>query len=126
MFRSLKTLAVSAALGLAGMAALPAASHAEGVYLDLNRRGDVRIGVDGGYHDADYRRDDRRWRDERGGWGRRACTPERALNKAERMGLRRVAIRDVSRRTISVSGRDRGARVVVTFGRGPGCPVVRY
>jgi hypothetical protein len=56
----------------------------------------------------------------------RFCTPDRALDRADRMGVRRARIADVGRRTIQVSGRDRfGDRVRVTFGREPGCPVLR-
>jgi len=71
---------------------------------------------------GDYRRD-------RGGerWSRnRECTPDRALDKADRMGVRRARIDDVGRRTISVRGRDRfGDRIVVTFDRRDGrCPVL--
>lgn len=53
------------------------------------------------------------------------CTPERALRKAERMGIRRARVVDVDRRTIDVRGRDRyGERVYVTFGRRDrSCPV---
>lgn len=125
MLDTLKTLAVSALIGLTGLAALPAAAHAEGIYLDLDGRGGARLGLYDGYQDAQYR-DDWRWRHGRRDWRWRECTPQRALNKAERIGLRRVALRDVTRRTITVSGRDRGERVVVTFGRGPGCPILRY
>ena len=71
----------------------------------------------------DRRRDDRNWRDN--GEERRGCSPEQALDKAERMGLRRVRIEDVGRRFIEVSGRAEGRRVVVTFARERGCPLVR-
>jgi hypothetical protein len=55
----------------------------------------------------------------------RQCTEDRALNKAERMGMRRARIEDVSRRTIEVRGRDRhGDRIRLTFGRQPNCPVL--
>jgi hypothetical protein len=64
------------------------------------------------------RRDDRRF--ERG------CSPERALDKAERMGIRRARIDDVGRRTIDVVGRSRGDRVIVSFDRrDPRCRVIR-
>ena len=50
-----------------------------------------------------------------------------ALNKAERMGIRRARIVDVDRRTIEVRGRARdGERVYVTFSRQRGCPVLAY
>lgn len=68
------------------------------------RRGDDRY---------DRRNDDREFqRSDRG------CTPERALNKAERLGLRRVRLLDSGRRTVDVVGRTRhGERVVVSFDR---------
>jgi len=117
MFNRFKTLALSAMIGLGGLAALPAAAQADGLYLNLGDRSDTRFGVYIGDRDARHIRRDRNWRQ---------CTPNRALDKAERIGLRRVAVRNVTRNTISVSGRDRGERVVVTFGRGPNCPIVRY
>jgi hypothetical protein len=55
---------------------------------------------------------------------RRGCTEGRALDKAERMGIRRARIVSVGRRTIEVRGRARsGERVYLTFGRERGCPV---
>lgn len=45
-------------------------------------------------------------------------TPGRALDQAERMGLRRLRVADVDRRTIEVQGRKRnGEHVYVTFSR---------
>ncbi len=56
---------------------------------------------------------------------RRRCTEERALNKAERMGLHRVRVEAAGRRTIEVRGRDRfGERIFVTFGRQANCPIL--
>lgn len=117
MFDKLKTFALSAMIGLGGLAAVPAAAQADSLYLNLGGHNDARFGVYIGDRDARHYRWDRR--PER-------CTPQRALNKAERIGLRRVQLRHVGRNTISVSGRDRGDRVVVTFGRGRHCPIVRY
>ncbi|MCF6114804.1 hypothetical protein [Mesorhizobium muleiense] len=55
---------------------------------------------------------------------RRGCTEDRALDKAERMGVRRARIVTAGRRTIEVRGRSRdGERVYLTFGRERGCPV---
>ncbi|HEV2900303.1 MAG TPA: hypothetical protein VGX71_21195 [Pseudaminobacter sp.] len=54
----------------------------------------------------------------------RCCTEDRALDKAERMGIRRARIVDAGRRTIEVRGRTyEGERVYLTFGRERGCPV---
>lgn len=139
MFDALKTIALSAMIGLGGIAAVPAVAQADGLYLNLGAHNDARFGVYVGDRDSRYYRGDR-YRDYRQGdyrqgdyrpgdrWDRQRerCSPERALDKAERMGLRRVAVRDISRHTITVSGRDRGDRVVVTFGRGANCPIMRY
>jgi len=58
---------------------------------------------------------------------RRVCTEDRALNKAERMGLYRVRIVSAGRRTIQVRGRtEDGERARITFGRDPSCPVLDY
>ena len=54
---------------------------------------------------------------------------DRALDKADRMGLRRARINDVSRRTIKVSGRNRdGDRLTIVFDRRDRrCPMIdRY
>lgn len=56
----------------------------------------------------------------------RICTESRALDKADRMGIRRARVESAGRRTIEVRGRDRrGNRVYVTFGRDRSCPVLR-
>ena len=54
----------------------------------------------------------------------RGCTEDAALDKAERMGLRRARVTDSDRNSIDVAGRDRrGNRVELTFGRDRGCPM---
>jgi hypothetical protein len=59
-------------------------------------------------------------------WDRRFCTEERALRKAERMGLRRVRVLESNRRVVVVRGRDRrDDRVRIVFGRDRNCPVFR-
>lgn len=137
LFRTI-TLSVLAGLGLA--ASLPASASAEGLYLGFGDDGasvglysadSGRRGWDRGDewdHRREWRherRDDRRresWRRDRGP----RCTPERALDKAERLGLRRVRLSDIDRDTIRVSGRRHGERFTVTFARAPSCPVVRF
>ena len=73
----------------------------------------------------DDRRDDRRYDDRQHEERRSECTADRALRKAERMGIRRARVVDVGRRTIEVAGRDRrGDRVIVSFGRRDrSCPI---
>jgi hypothetical protein len=113
MFNAIRTAALSAFLGLGALAAVPAAAHADGIYLNFGH-GDPRFGIHAGDHGRDWRRDD--WR--------RSCSPERAVDKAQRMGLRRARVVDMSRHAIRVSGRKYNHRVVVTFGRERGCPIL--
>jgi hypothetical protein len=122
MLTKLKTAALSALIGLGTLAAIPATAQAEGLYLNYGsgHHSGVGIGVQIGDYDRDYRdyrRDRRHFR---------GCTPNRALNKAERLGLRRAHVVDVDRRTIKVSGRKYGERVRITFARAPNCPVIRW
>ena len=116
MFNKIKTAALSALVGLGTLAAMPA--HADNLYLGFGNNDDARVGVYVGEDGYRHRRDDRR--DE---W-RRGCSPERALGKAERMGLRRARIIDVNRRTVKVMGRQHGDRIVVVFANERGCPVI--
>lgn len=123
MITKLKTAALSALIGLGAITAVPATAQAEGVYLNYGsgHHSGVGIGVQIGDYDRydyrDYRRDRHHFR---------GCSPERALNKAERMGVRRAHIVDVDRRTIKVAGRKHGDRVRLTFARAPNCPIVRW
>jgi hypothetical protein len=118
MFNTIRTAALSALVGLGALAAIPA--HADSLYLGFGDRHDPRFGVYSG-DDEDYgRRDWRRDRDR--DW--RGCSPDRALDKAERMGLYRARIVDMSRRTVKVVGRQDGDRVVVVFANERGCPII--
>jgi hypothetical protein len=54
----------------------------------------------------------------------RRCTPERALHKAQRIGVRHARIAYVGRHEIGVLGRSHGERIRVTFARSPSCPVI--
>ena len=122
MLTSLKSAVLSLAIGLGTLTGAPAVASAEGIYFGLGIE-------DGGYGADDYavqiqdgysmRRQGRRYHNE----GRR-CTPERAAYKARRLGLHRVRVVDVGRRTITVRGRAHGDRVQLTFGRSPSCPVL--
>lgn len=122
-------LSAMAALGLA--AAVPAA-QAEGIHLGFGDTG-ARFGitaVDSGHwrhRDRDERRGRHGW-DRRDDWrrGPPRCSPGRALEKAQRLGLYRVQLRDVDRNTIRVSGRRHGERYTVTFARAPSCPVIGF
>ena len=118
MFSPLKTAILSAMIGLGDIAAMPAVAQADSLYLNFgggHREPGVGIYLGGG--------DRAHYRDRR---PRRVCTPNRALNKADRLGINRARVVDVDRRTIEVRGRKHGRRVEVTFGRGPNCPIVRW
>jgi hypothetical protein len=121
MFNVIRTAALSAFVGLGALASVPAVAHADGIYLNFGH-GDPRFGIYAGEreHRRDWRRDN--WRQDR--HGRRFCTTGRALDKAQRMGLRRARVVDESRRTIKVAGRKYNDRVVVVFGRERGCPII--
>jgi hypothetical protein len=121
MFSKIKTVALSALVGLGTLAAIPA--HADNLYLGFGNNDDGRVGVYVGEDGYRHRRDERRDEWRRDEW-RRGCSPERALGKAERMGLHRVRILDVNRRTVKVAGRQYGDRVVVVFANERGCPVI--
>ena len=126
MLTTLKTTIIAGLIGLTSLAAVPA--KADSVYLGFgDRHDDTRFGIYlGDSSRTHYRRD--RWDDDwrRDEWRRseRRCTPGRALDKAERMGIRRARIDFVSRRAIGVIGRSHGDRVSVTFARAPRCPVI--
>lgn len=118
MFNKLRTAVLSAIVGLGAFAAMPA--QADGLYLNFGGGGPAA----GFYAGHDGPRYDRgRWQGRPHDF-RQRCTPDRALWKAERMGIRRARVADVGRHSISVSGRSRGDRVWVRFGRAPSCPVI--
>ena len=112
MFNTIKTAALSGLVALGTLAVVPA--HADSIYLGFGNNHDRRVGVYTGDDDDGFRRE-RHWR---------RCSPERALDKAERMGLHRVRLVDVNRRVVKVAGRQYGDRVVVVFANERGCPVI--
>lgn len=121
MLNTIRTLTLSALVGFGALAAMPVAAQADGIYLNFGTRGDARFGVYAGerYHGERHMRRDRDWRHDR----RSFCSPDRALDKAERMGLRRARIVDVNRRIVRVSGFKYGSRATVAFGNDRGCPI---
>lgn len=117
MFGKIKTAALSALIGLGALAAMPAAAQADGLYLNFGGNG----GSNFGFYASDRHNGYRHHRRHRN-WDR--CTPGRALDKAERMGLRRTRVVDVGRRTVKVSGRKYNNRVTVVFANERGCPII--
>ena len=110
---------LSVVIAMPVMAGAPRLASAQDFELHLGDDGPaIRLRDDN--YDRDHRRRDE-WREA----NRPGCSPDRAVNKAERMGLRRVRVVDVDRRTIEVRGQRRGHRVHVVFARAPHCPVIR-
>jgi hypothetical protein len=131
MFDMIKTATLSAFIGLGTLAAIPATAHADSIYLGFGNNDDSRVGVyagDDGNRDWSDGRRERRDRDRRHDrdrdWRRSSCSPDRALDKADRMGLDRARIVDVDRYTVKVSGRKFGNRITVVFANERGCPIM--
>jgi hypothetical protein len=126
MMKALKTLALSAVIGLGAFSFAPATAMAQdGFYLGFGGgRDGARVGVWVGESGHAQRRWDRRH--DRRDFRRDAatCSPGEAVSKARRMGLRNARVVDTSRNSITVRGRDRGGREFVTFGRYGRCPVI--
>lgn len=116
MFTALKTATLSAMIALGALAAIPATAQADNLYVQGGGRHGPSVGWEFGDSGRDYWRHDRR--------GVRGCSFDRALDKADRMGIRRARVVNEDRRTISVAGRKWDRRIVVTFARAPGCPVL--
>ncbi|MBW9086626.1 hypothetical protein JNB91_02110 [Rhizobium wenxiniae] len=112
----LTRIGLAAIVALSGISATASTAAASDRGFGINGNG---IYVQ--YYDRHHDRD----RDWRRHHGRPGCSPARALDKAERMGLRRVRVVDASRRAIVVVGRDRHGRDRVVFANERGCPVIR-
>jgi hypothetical protein len=117
MLNTLKTMTLAGLIGLSSLAAMPA--HADGIYLNFGDRHDEGgVGLYLGENGRAHRHWDGDWRRSGG------CSPDRALDKADRMGIHRARIDFVTDRRIGVIGRSHGDMVSVTFARAPGCPVI--
>ena len=122
MFKFLRTLTLSAIVGLGAIAAMPASAEAAG--------GSIYLGFGSSGHGpgAGFRFDDRGRHHYRGP-GRyhgRECSARDAVRKASRMGLRNARVVDAGRRTIKVAGRGHGHRpAMIVFGKAPSCPILR-
>ncbi|EXL01426.1 hypothetical protein [Aquamicrobium defluvii] len=118
MLKMIKTAVLSAVIGLGGIAAIPATAQADGLYINFGGNG-PGYATSVQYHGHDrhhgWRRDHRR---------PAACTAGRAINKAERMGIRRARVVDANRRVVKVAGRKYNQRVMVTFANQRGCPIL--
>ena len=135
MSKILMNVALAAIVGLGSLSFAPVRASAQDVELNIGRNGPtvrLRDNCDPDREDCNgprgddrnFRRDNRREVEGRRD-GPRFCSDDRALDKAERMGIRRARIDDSGRRSVEVRGRDRrGDRVEIVFGRAPNCPVI--
>lgn len=117
--------ALAALIGFGGLGATATTASADS----------IRFGIGDGGLSVQVRDHDRGWDRGRGrgdrGWdrhGRRGrCAPWMATRKAERFGLRRAHVVDISRRRVIVEGRKRGRFITVAFANARGCPTIgRY
>lgn len=113
MITSLRNAAIALAIGMAGLAAMPMAAKADSVTITMGGSG-VQLAQSG------YRYDRYRERPRH-----RACSPNRAVEKAWKLGVNRPRVANVGRNTITVRGFQRGYPVMVRFARAPNCPVIR-
>lgn len=126
MLNTIRTLALSALVGFGALAAIPATAQADSMYLSFGGGNHARVGVYEGNRDNGVRHvrrdryDDRNWDRDR----RSSCSPNRALNKADRMGLRRARVVNMNRRAVRVAGVKYGTRVTVSFANARGCPIL--
>lgn len=119
MFKLVRTVALSALVGLGAIAAMPAPAEAAG--------GSVYLSFGPGHHGpvAGFRFDDRGRHHYRGHHARQ-CSAREAVRKASRMGLRHARVVNENRRTIRVAGRGHGHRpAAIVFGKARHCPVLR-
>ncbi|MBO6718317.1 MAG: hypothetical protein JJ913_10215 [Rhizobiaceae bacterium] len=122
MFKTIRTAALSAVIGLGALAAAPATAQADSFYFGISPNGPSF-----GFHSDSSRRWDRGgWHHNRRHWHRSGCSVRDALNKADRMGINRAHVRRSNRNVIRVAGRKRGHHVAVVFANAPHCPVIRW
>jgi hypothetical protein len=129
MIKTIRNAALTLAVGLGALAAMPATAEADGLYFSFGSGGS-RAGVylgDGGHVRHWDRNHGRHWKNDHHRWKpRNRCTNGRALDKAANMGVRRAYVSYASDSTITVRGRALGDSVRVRFSRAPGCPVIGY
>lgn len=115
MFRKIRTVALSAVIGLGTLAAVPATAQADSFYFGISPNGPTF-----GFHGDSSRRWDRRHH------RRDHCSVREALHKADRMGINRTYVRKANSRVIRVGGRKRGDRVSITFANARNCPIIAW
>lgn len=122
MNRIIKSAVLALSIAAAGFSISAPAASAAGFELQLGTNG-VTIRDNNGRHDDRNRHND--WNNGRRHQMNDVCAPQRAMNKAERMGVHRVRLADSNRRTVTVRGVKHGHRVNVVFANTSSCPVLR-
>lgn len=124
------TMSAAAFFAFGGVSSLTVPAHAQDLELELGQSGPkLRLRDDCDPEVERCRDDNRRGiRDDNRDSNRterRGCTEDRALDKAERMGIRRARVVSAGRRVIEIRGRDRdGERIQLTMGRDRNCPII--
>lgn len=103
MLKTIQTAALAFAVTVTGFASAPVAAQADSLRITIQPE------------NVQYRPGPRG----------RECSPNRAVEKAWKLGLNRPRVTRVSRNTITVRGYQRGHSVRVLFARAPNCPVIR-
>ena len=121
MRKIISTVTLAAALAVSPVLATMPAAHAQGFNIEVGPNGVRAVppppaygydqpGPPRGYGERDY---------NRGG-----CSERQALNAAREEGLRRASIINVTRRSITVEGYNRGGPERIRFANAPGCPTI--
>ena len=105
MVNSLRTAMFAGLIGLASQAAQA------GVLADSTMRSAVQLAQGSDVHVQEVASGPR-------------CTPEAALQKAKRIGIRKATLVYVRFNSIGVTGQLNGNRIDVKFSREPNCPVL--
>ena len=105
MVNSLRTAILAGLIGLASQVAQA------GVLADSTMRSPVQLGQSNGMPVQEVASGPR-------------CTPEAALQKAKRIGIRKATLVYVRFNSIGVTGQLNGNRIDVKFSREPNCPVL--
>ncbi|MDE1159772.1 MAG: hypothetical protein PW791_16155 [Neorhizobium sp.] len=116
MKKIIAMVAMAAATLLSTIAVEVPAANAQGIELRIDDgRGPPR-------YDDDRRGPPPRWDDRRGPPRMRGCSPDRALDVADRYGVRRARIADMSPRRVVVVGIGRrGERTQLVLSNDPSC-----
>lgn len=125
MLKTIKMAGFAAAVTLGGLVSFTAPSLAQSFEIIIGSDGSRVRARDYCYRNPNFERC-RDWNRRYGDryYRRDRCDANDALNKAQRMGIRRTRIVGLNERHVRVAGRDGGRPIIVIFGRRGGCPIV--